>query len=1141
MARLRFRSPYNNKWLDVCNHQMFIRSPDNRTWLNFDPKRTSVRDGGDLNWLELDCKPDPLFDEPCAFKDIASVNCPSGVETWQLGSGDGTGSDGEEFNLVTGYPAGYDLPDAGESGFYLERDIASPKGFGIKRPALNYALESYDRGGTTSNLGRGTYDNPNYLWATTFSSGCAITETIYDLGQTAGWYEIPFASYHPEGISIDVYYLGRRIATTCGRIKDRYKIEFFFDPAAGESESRVMIRVRGADATRWSLMVIGPKQNLNVYALDWNDPAHAVAIRQDEYNGTPIFPAPCHATVFPRTYKTNDGKWFYEFHHYVGENADTTEITRMVLDYTSWMNFDKFEVYHGGLRVGSTMDPQQLQGMIAFLWEPNRFAFPVPDLMIRVSAEVRELNEDIMSWYYTLYCQNTAGYRANPWPCETPVAGLNSMGHSSTEDNYNMDNGVENGVVSIKVVPYGNFDYTVSVFDIDQNLIAYTEANKTSFTHFFILKDQHGDTRKRIAVRVDAPLGSSWVCYVGCPVELLDIELEDKIIPVCSDEFEITVNDVQCVQSDFATFTITSSLPVPNDVHISVATQDGTARSAGGAGGDYAGLPDIYGIFQDYDSRTETANFDSKTLRFGVQNWPNASVVFDNGWGNLANPEHKNAAATNSSHIMGRNTNYYQNLETNSFANLSPDAKLVVNAWKHRLGDLTGKSWIILTDSADPAGDFSEICSNFVQSMINIYGLNVHVVRDDYSTQNFSTYDIITIANSRSWGEQGQFSAAGVHYMARVFQGYKSPVAIAIANQVKQNRVLHCYFRATNQRLAQNILIRDVMNCFVGVKFYWNEQLTKNPTVPDVTLSRHLAQYPDTPLLTGISEAKVDSDFTVLDVLYIAAPTTLDPDYVAKTEVVTIPTGGTSAQVKVTTLNPAASPVGKNFFLNLTGTDSGTIVDPQGTATFANPNNLPTPVGDLFFSKTNFTAHSMNSKSGSNVTVYGCEIGIVANRTYVFPRSQYPDQTPLIVNGKISIVECNRYTNDNETFTERFVPYQQIGSFPYDPTLTYQYKWEFEIKFNDGNRKLHPDPAALVYSDALYYSFVVMQNDEKYNPNGMPYTMVIEAYFWIRASNGVEMKSNMLTFNLISDGVGSTGGGGGGGGGGNPMPPTMEQ
>lgn len=1068
---------------------MFIRSPDNRTWLNFDPKRSSLRDGGNLNWLEIDCKPDPLFDEPCAFKDIASVNCPSGVETWQLGSGDGVGSDGEQFDLIKGYPAGYDLPDAGESGFYLERDIGSPKGFGIKRPALNYALESYDRGGTTSNLGRGTYDNPNYLWATTFSSGCTITEVIYDLGQTAGWYEVPFASYHPDGVSVDVYYLGRRIATTCGRIKDRYKIEFYFDPAAGSGESRVMIRVRGADATRWSLMVIGPKQNLNVYALDWNDPAHAIAIRQDEYNGTPIFPAPCHATVFPRTYKTNDGKWFYEFHHYVGENADPTEIARMVLDYTSWMNMDKFEVYHGGLRVGSTMDPQQLQGMISFLWEPNRFAFPVPDLMIRVSAEVRSLDEDIMSWYYTLYCQNTIGYRASPWPCETPVAGLNSMGHSSTEDNYNMDTGIEASVVSIKVVPYGNFEYTVSVFDIDQNLIAFTTANKTSFTQFFILKDQHGDTRDRIAVRVDAPLGASWVCYVGCPVAILDIEIDDKTIPVCDSDLEITVQDLGIPKNSTGKFLISTNIPVRNEVTIDVATADGTALSALGAG-DYAGLPSIYGIMNDVDSPIENSTVATRTGRFMVQNWSDSSVIFDNGWGNLANPEFKN----DSQSVMGNNTNQYQNIETSTFVNLSADARLVVNAWKHKLGDLTGKRWIILTDSRDPAGDFGVVCSNFVQSMINIYGLHVHIVRDDYSTQNFSSYDIITIANSRTWGENGMFSAAGVHYMARVFQGFKSPVGIAIATQVKTNKVLHCYFRATNQRLAQNILIRDVMNCFNDVKFVWDEYQIKIQSIPSVSLDRHLAAYPDTPLLNGITEPKLDTDFTVLDMNFVI-PENRDPDYESKTGTVVIPVGSSSATFEVRTLDPAISPIGKFFYLDLLAASEGTVVDNQGKATIVN-SNAPNPVTDLHFSKTFFEATSWSYVSGCTITIGVDLTTIGAGGT---------DQA-----GTIAAMEADTNPYDNSpTNTRR---YSNIGSYQKDANLTYEYRWETFVR--TVGTVTHPTITPLPdYGplENIRYLVVSLSNTESAY---MDESVVVEAYLYVKDSNGRVLRSNMITLRL---------------------------
>lgn len=1085
MARLRFRSPYNNKWLDVCNSQMFIRSRDNRTWFPFDPKRSSVRDGGDLNWLELDCKPDPLFDEPCAFKDIASVNCPQEVETWQLGSGDGNGSDGEQFDLIKGYPAGYDLPDAGESGFYLERDIASPKGFGIKRPALNYALESYDRGGTTSNLGRGTYDNPNYLWATTFSSGCTITEMIYDIGQTAGWYEIPFASYHPDGISVDVYYLGRRIATTCGRIKDRYKIEFYFDPVAGSGESRIMVRVRGGDATRWSLMVIGAKQNLNVYNLDWSDPAHATAIRQDEYNGTPVFPAPCHATVFPREYKTNDGKWFYEFHHYVGENADPTELARMVLDYSSWMNLDKFEVYHGGLRVGSTMDPQQLLGMVEFLWEPNRFAFPVPDLMIRVSSEVRAKGEDIMSWYYTLYCQNTIGYRASPWHCETPVAGLNSMGHSSTEDNYSMTTDFNAAVVSVKVVPYGDFNYTVSIFDLEQNLIGFTEGNKTTFTQFFIIRDQHGNTRDRIAVRVDAPLGSSWVCYVGCPVELLDIEIDDKVVPVCNDNLEITIQDIGIPVNSLGKFLISANIPVPNDVTVNVSTSDGTALSALGAA-NYSGLPSVYGIMQDVDSPTESTTVPSKTGRFLVQNWNNASVLFDNGWGNLANPEYKNASST----IMGNNTNQYQNIETSTFANLTPDARLVVNAWKHRLGNLNGKSWIILTDSNDPSGDFSIVCSNFITSIKNIYGIVPHIVKNDYSTQNFSGYDIITIANSRTWGETGMFSTAGVHYMGRVMQGYKSPVGLAIAAQVKNNKVLHCYFRATNQRLAQNILIRDVMNCFADVKLFFSEYYTKTPNPASVSLDRHLTQFPDTPLLNGISEAKLDSDFTVLDMLYIVTENK-DPDYESKTGSVLIPAGSSSATFEVRTLNPSASPIGKFFYLDLLNSSSGTIVDNQGKATIIN-SSAPNTVGDLNFNKNYFEANTWSNNSGCFVTL---EVDV----TSVGGTTQ---------GGTIAVKEM-----DSNPFDPNGQPRNYVaGTYQYNPALTYEYRWEAVVKAEGIVAKSQLIPGGYSTFGANNKTFTVMLGDTLHAYADE--TIIVEAYLYVKDSNGRILRSNMLTYKL---------------------------
>jgi hypothetical protein len=1083
MARLRFRSPYNNKWLDACNHQIFIRSPDNRTWYQLDPKRASVRDGGNLNWLELDCNPDPLFDEPCAFKDIASVNCPSGTPTIELGSGDGTGSNGPQFNLVNGYPAGYDLPDAGSSGFFLDTLISSAKGLAIKRPALNFALESYDPSGTTSNLGRGTYDNPNYLWATTFSSGCAITETIYDLGLVAGWYEIPFACYHPEGISVDVYYLGRRIATTCGRIKDRYKIEFFFDPSAGSGESRIMIRVRGEESTRWSLMVIGPKQNLSVYNLDWTDLTQALAIRQDEYNGTPIFPAPCHATVFPRTYKTNDGKWFYEFHHYVGENADPTEIARMVLDYSSWMNHDKFEIYHGGLRIGSTMDPTTLLGMIEFLWEPNRFVIPVPDLMIRVSAENREYGQDIMSWYYTLFCQNTAGYRANPWPCETPIAGLSSMGHSSTEDNYNMDNGVQKGVVSVKVIPYGDFNYSVSIFDIDQNLISYTEASKTAFIQFFIFKDQHGNSRNRITVRIDAPLGSSWTYFVGCPVELIDIEIDDKVVPVCDGDVEISIQNLSIQKNTTGKFTLNTNIPVPSDLTINVATSDGTALSALGAA-NYGGLPNIYGIFNDVDSISDGATVATKSGRFLIQNFPTASVIFDNGWGNLANPEYKGKT-------LGSNTRFAENILTSTFANLSPDARVLINSWKHRLGDLSGKRWLILTDTSDSLSDFSVICSNFIQSMINIYGLTVQVVKDDYSNLP-ALYDILTIANSKKWADVGKYSSGGVHYINRVLQGYKSPVAIGIATQIKQNKVFHAYFKNSANRLSENIFIRDVMNCFTGVKLQWNEQVSKSLSVPSVSLNVHTQQFPDTPLTNGITEQKLDTDFSVIDMRYDTV-VNLDPDYEARSGTVVIPAGQSSGTFDVRTLDPAANPVGKFFFLDLLTSSYGDIVEEQGKATIIN-STAPNPVTDVHFTKTSYAAMTWTSDAGCSV-VFGV------------------DSANLDLGDMIGSLAAGEFdSNPSGNFNN--ARYYKVGSYKNDSTLTYECKWEYVVKVKDYAANLVFLPTSITSFQPISSNkrFIVSMNV----PAGteVDQTAIVEANLIIKDSLGRISKSNTVTIVL---------------------------
>lgn len=1099
MGRLLLRSQYNNGWLDSCRKPTLVRSPDNRRWLRLDPKKMLMRNSGDSDWIENDCSKNPRFDPECEFSLIGSINCPVGIPTIELGSGNGTGSEGPIFDILEGYPPGYDLPDAGQSGFGLERDEGSIRGYSLKRPGLNYALESYDDSGITPSIGRGTWDNPNYIGSSVMGGGAQITETIFDLGQLPGYVEVLFASYDNIGISVDVYYMGQRVATTCGRVKDRSKVEFFYDPTIGEGESRVMIRVRGNESTRWTYQVMGPKASLPIFALDNTDVTQMAAIRIEEYSGTPLFPAPCHATVFPREYRTEDGKWFYEFHHYVGGVFDQNVIHEMVLDYTSWLNADKFEVYSGGIRIGSTMDPEQDLGMIKFSWRPWQFAVRVPDLMVRVTASERMYGEDIESWYYTLFCANTPGFRANPWPCATS---LTSMGHSSTEDNYDMDNGVEKGVVSIKIEELTGSDYVITAFDSEMEVIASVQGNGTKFLQYICDTEIHGDTRKFITVRVDAPLGSSWTYYVGCPVPLLEVEMDDKVVPVCNDEIELVVNDANIPRGTIGKVTVQASIPVPSDTTFNFVTVDGTAKSTA----SYGGLGSTYAL----DGESEIASLVTAELGASV-------MLFDASYYRLSNDVHK----------QSRNTNFNTNNAVNSYSSLSNDGKAFVNIMRTKLGNLNNKRWLILAGYADPTAsqnaEWAYNSSNFIQSMRDIYGIIVTVVPFEV-TVTFETsswhnaldpannWDMITVADCTAYSYASGQSIASI-YLANSYTSF----AQLLASRINNGANLHYVFKlGTNQELIQraNFVAQELLNLMPHVKVAFRYDKTNNRTTP-YYVEQHLEEVPDSPYALNVPTDEVfDADLKQAWVTYErSVPAVVDPDYTGRTGTVTIVAGQMSVDIPIETLTPAHDSVGRQFNLNISNANQGTITDPSGLVTIIA--NTGSSVSDFNFTKSTFRAESYNAKlggSGDNayISTFGCVVTLGIGYSQLGDRNHTEIEQP----GKVAYLEAVGGLAANPSVRNRL---GVCASYPFDPARTYEYKWEATETFNNINQGSSVARATVGSSEWSTNNRLLtigITDGHKYSSAGNRSTWSVFAY--IRDDLGNVYKSNELSVSLIS-------------------------
>ena len=521
MARFRVRNKANNGWLDCIDTPMYVRTHDG-DWAPLLPDKFSVRNLYGKRWHAIDDSYDPTYDDPCLS--LETGECGGGPTSTTKGSGTGEGSGGPAFDQLTGYPPGYDLPDAGRVGFGLINNGAAPTGRSINRPGIK-TFESYDPVGASSRTGLGTYANPNVPYASTHGRGATVTETVFAMPAVEGYVELMFSSYVAGGMSVDVYHMGVRVASTCGKVAGRSRIKFQFDPDA--DDMRIMIRVRTQAGAHWSLQVFPPRlvvtSDRGNLALDSQlsyDVINFPDVVHPDYIGTPIFPAPCHASVYPIAERIQDANAF-EYYHYIGTVAGW-----MYLDFTSWETFDFIEVYHSGHRIATTLDAQTGDGYLYFLFDPR--ASQCYDLMIRVVSKDFGSAGSLSSNYYNLYCPSERGAREYRHPCESYA--VTSMGHPITEDCFALggQTDIRAGLVQVSS---GSFATKFEVFDQSMNLLD-TEiigAGATGTLEFWKYPEQ--TLRNNIVVRVTAPIGCDWQYFVYCPVQPPKIDVSDFLVP----------------------------------------------------------------------------------------------------------------------------------------------------------------------------------------------------------------------------------------------------------------------------------------------------------------------------------------------------------------------------------------------------------------------------------------------------------------------------------------------------------------------------------------------------------------------------------------------------------------------------------
>ncbi len=251
----------------------------------------------------------------------------------------------------------------------------------------------------------------------------------------------------------------------------------------------------------------------------------------DEYIGTPVFPAPCHATVFvipdrivniPRTHAYSpdpDSKtvaytnYSFEYYHYCGEQAGW-----MYLDYKSWDDEDIVEVYHNGLRIATTLDPETSRGFLHFYYDPgtsNCF-----DLMVRISSQ--SIQGDATSVYYSIWCPSVAGAREQRHPCSSYY--VYSAGHPYTEDNFHLGQQDEDMLILV-VINAGNqgFSTKFELYASDDRLLDTTITDGVATLEYF--KDKEDRTLDDLCVRVTGPIGCDWSIYCWCAIQIPEIKM----------------------------------------------------------------------------------------------------------------------------------------------------------------------------------------------------------------------------------------------------------------------------------------------------------------------------------------------------------------------------------------------------------------------------------------------------------------------------------------------------------------------------------------------------------------------------------------------------------------------------------------
>lgn len=584
MSRLRIRNEKNTRWLDICQSEWRVRNPANTAWMRLMPAAgIKVRHGSENYWLDVDCISE--VNDGCTEDEYggtpdgkgANGSGPQNPNAGGVGSGDpstgnGSGSDGGSGGSGSGsggtgndntggtggssaganspgnadfsngdagssaggagdsscaqgsyaagqpYPAGFDLPDGCGDGAGLKNG-----GSCIYRPGLDTCepykqpdMPNADCGGKKA----GSFDCPLQCPNSAFGNGAGVWEFYADLGTVSG--PVKFSWQAAIGsISVDIYYDGKRVATTGGQRTGHDKLEWNHTPT---TDGKVFVRVRSTNsATRWTLAFKCPN---------------------DDEDGTLDNPRPCTGTYDVRK---NKGEGVFEYYHQMGKTAG-----QVVIDYQMWSQPDKLEVFQSGKLIATTGGYVSNEGTLKFNYSNDGSEM----VMVRITAR-----DPGTSWAYQIGCPGQKGNKSNPKNCAD--GGTVYSGGAGVTDTF-IDMGAQAGNVSLRY----NMWNVPDKLDVYQSgtLIATTGVVTGDHVLQFRFDPGRGTV---LQVRVTGAGKTIWAFLLQCA------EPDRSVFSI--DNPSVKEGNGESVMLNF-TVRIDSAKPTPQTVDYSTANGSGAAN-----------------------------------------------------------------------------------------------------------------------------------------------------------------------------------------------------------------------------------------------------------------------------------------------------------------------------------------------------------------------------------------------------------------------------------------------------------------------------------------------------------------------------------------------------------------------------------